>query len=115
MRECIYAPNFRSKWTNRALAALCVAIVGVVTLLQTGHAQSSQLEKPACQKCWETCVNERDSCLIQACTAGGGSNTPSTCAGVKNQKLYSDGLAACSRQENVCTGKCYVAGGPCGK
>jgi len=99
----------------RGLAALCLAIAGAVTLSPNGHAQSSQLEKPACQKCWETCVNTRDMCIVQACTASGGTNTPSTCVGVKNQKSYADGLAACSKQENVCTDRCYVAGGPCGK
>ena len=99
----------------RVLAAVCLMLAGAATLLEKGHAQSSQLERPACQRCWSTCADERDSCLIRACTAGGGTNTPSSCIGVKNQKAYSDALASCSKQEGVCEDRCYVAGGPCSK
>ena len=115
MPESVNRPNLRAKQAIRILAALCLTIVGAATLLEKGHAQNTQLERPACQKCWETCVDARDSCINRACTASGGANTPSSCVGVKNQKLYSDGLAACSKQEGVCTDKCYVAGGTCGK
>ena len=101
--------------TIRVLAAVCLILAGAVVLLEKGHAQSTQLERPACQRCWNICVDVRDSCLIRACTAGGGTNTPSSCVGVKNQKAYSDALAACSTQESACEAKCYVASGPCGK
>jgi len=108
-------PGCRPKKSIRSIAALCLLIAGAVTILPSGHAQNPQLEKPACQKCWEGCVNARDTCLIQACAAGGGTNSPSACVGVKNQKAHTDALAGCSKQENVCTDKCYVAGGPCSK
>jgi hypothetical protein len=100
---------------SRILAALCLVLAGAATLLEKGHAQSTQLEKPVCQRCWSTCVDERDSCLLRACTAAGGTNTPSSCIGLKNQKAFSDALTACSKQEGACEDRCYVAGGPCGK
>ena len=70
-----------------------------------------QIASPACASCRDNCVNQRESCKRQACERSGGKNAQSSCGGVKNQKVFSDGLAACSNAEGVCKDRCNA--GPC--
>ncbi len=106
---------------KRLRAAVLVAVFGAAGLVMTTEAQESTgpgrfnelvtsaqpgAATPACAACRNSCVDRRESCKQQACSAAGGRNAAGSCEDVKNASLYSTRLQSCSVQENACWDAC---------
>jgi hypothetical protein len=69
-------------------------------------ASNGPYASEVCQKCRNACVDARERCKVEACKRAGGKPGPSSCSDVKNQKLWVDGLKACSDGEGTCKDQC---------
>ena len=57
-----------------------------------------EVQEFVCRRSW--------SCKVQACKNSGEGQSPRLSRDVKNQKLWTDGLKACSDQEGLCKDQC---------
>jgi hypothetical protein len=126
--EMVNEFRFRSKHVKRVVLALLVVCGGAVAGASILEAPKHPLAPPpgtematspriaatasgpyasdVCVKCRNSCVDVRERCKVQACQNSGGKPEAASCRDVKNQKLWIDGLKACSDQEGLCKDQC---------